>query len=157
MSAARRAYPVDTARSPGPVPPVGRDAGRISLLLAVSLAGVLTIIGLAFDGAGQLRALQRADNLAAEAARTGGQAIDLGQAIAGQAKVLDEPAARAAVRDYLATVDEATLRQVTFAPDGRELTVVVDVRYDRIFLDLLGFADTTVVRGTATARLLTDP
>ena len=51
-----------------------RDAGRVSLFLAVSMLGILAIIGMSFDGAGQLRALQRADNLAAEAARAGGQA-----------------------------------------------------------------------------------
>lgn len=44
------------------------DAGRVSIFLAVALIGVLAIIGMAFDGAGQLRTLQRAENLAAEAA-----------------------------------------------------------------------------------------
>ena len=139
--------------------PTGTDpeAGRISLFLAVAMIGVLTVIGLAFDGAGQLRSMQRADNLAAEAARTGGQAIDLAKAINGEPKVLDRDAASAAVTNYLSTVDNVTLRQVTFSPDNREITVVVDVRYDTLFLDLLGFPDRTVVRGRATARLLTGP
>ena len=40
------------------------DHGRVSIFLAVTMIGVLAIIGLSFDGAGQLRTLQRADNLA---------------------------------------------------------------------------------------------
>lgn len=139
--------------APSPDP----ESGRVSLFLAVALLGVLAAIGLAFDGAGQLRSMQRADNLAAEAARTGGQAIDLGRAIAGESKVLDEAEARAAIQAYISSVSYATLREVTFAPGGQELTVVVEVRYDTIFLNLLGFPNQTVVSGKATARLLTDP
>jgi hypothetical protein len=133
------------------------EAGRVSLFLAVAMIGVLTVIGLAFDGAGQLRSMHRADNLAAEAARTGGQAIDLRKAINGEPKVLDRNAARAAVQSYLNTISNVTLRQITFSPDNREITVVVDVRYDTLFLDLLGFPDETMLRGQATARLLTGP
>ena len=134
-----------------------RDAGRVSLFLAVALVGVLTIIGLAYDGAGQLRTMQRADNLAAEAARAGGQAIDLGQLLDDGTTVLDRVAAENAVRGYLAGVDGVTFRDIQFdsTGDNSTLTVNIDLDYDRVFLDLFGYADTIDVPGTATATLLT--
>ncbi|MFC3503708.1 pilus assembly protein TadG-related protein [Micromonospora krabiensis] len=132
------------------------DAGRVSIFLAVAMVGVLALIGLSFDGAGQLRTLQRADNLAAEAARAGGQAIDRATAIAGGPKRIDQPQARAAVADYLATVDTAG-HSVSFpVVDGETLVSVrVEVTYHRSMLGLFGFPDTVTVTGEATARALT--
>ncbi|WBB71011.1 hypothetical protein [Micromonospora sp. WMMD812] len=120
------------------------------------MVGVLAIIGLSFDGAGQLRTLQRADNLAAEAARSGGQAIDRATAIAGGPKRIDEPQARAAVADYLAAADTAG-HTVTFpVVDGETLIRVrVTITYRRSMLGLFGFDDTVTVSGEATARALT--
>lgn len=133
-----------------------RDAGRVSIFLAVALTGILAIIGLTFDGAGRLQSLQRANNIAAEAARAGGQAIDLGQAIGGGAKVLDEPAAVQAVENYLSSFPEVELESVTFdEPGEQDITVTVSFHYDTVFLDLFGFADTFEVTGVATARLHT--
>lgn len=134
-----------------------RDAGRVSLFLAVALVGVLAVIGLAYDGAGRLRTMQRADNLAAEAARAGGQAIDLGELLAGGTTVLNEDTAEVAIREYLAGVDGATFQDVRFdlADDNSTLTVNIELNYDTVFLDLFGFADTIEVPGTATATLLT--
>ncbi|MFI7604656.1 pilus assembly protein TadG-related protein [Micromonospora sp. NPDC049366] len=132
------------------------DAGRVSIFLAVAMVGVLALIGLSFDGAGQLRTLQRADNLAAEAARAGGQAIDRATAIAGGPKRIDQPQARAAVADYLAAVDTAG-HTVSFpVVDGETLVSVrVEVTYHRSMLGLFGFPDTVTVTGEATARALT--
>ncbi|WP_434742417.1 Tad domain-containing protein [Micromonospora sp. SH-82] len=133
------------------------DSGRVSLFLAVALTGVLAIIGLAFDGAGQLRSTQRAQNLAAEAARSGGQSIDRARAIAGGSKEIDEDDARAAVRSYLAAAG-VTSHSVTFpVVDGeKHIRVRVDVGYDRFLLGLFGFGDRVTVSGEATARTLTE-
>ncbi|MEE6258188.1 pilus assembly protein TadG-related protein [Plantactinospora sonchi] len=135
----------------------GRDAGRVSLFLAIALFGVLTLIGLAYDGAGQLRTMQRADNLAAEAARAGGQAVDLGQLLEDGSTVLDQDAARTAIDNYLDGVDGVTLRNVDIqVEDGNpRLTVDLVLTYDRAFLDLFSFDGTVPVPGTATATLLT--
>lgn len=137
--------------------PIGRDSGRVSLFLAVALIGVLAIIGLSYDGAGQLRSMQRADNLAAEAARAGGQAIDLDQLLDDGTTVLDPAAAETAVDNYLASVDGVRLTQVRFDTigDNAALTVSLELDYDTVFLDLFGFADNITVPGTATATLLT--
>ncbi|WP_323373479.1 hypothetical protein [Plantactinospora alkalitolerans] len=137
--------------------PIGRDSGRVSLFLAVALIGVLAIIGLSYDGAGQLRSMQRADNLAAEAARAGGQAIDLDQLLVDGTTVLDPAAAQTAVDNYLASVDGVRLTEVRFEAvgDNAALTVSLELDYDTVFLDLFGFADNITVPGTATATLLT--
>ncbi len=133
------------------------DEGRVSLFLAAAMIGVLAIIGLAFDGAGQLRSRQLADNLAAEAARTGGQSIDRAKAIQGGRKEIDEAAARAAVTSYLAAAG-ATGHSVEFpVVDGEKLIrVQVTVTYDRYLLGFFGFGDAVTVSGEATARALTE-
>ncbi|WP_281292178.1 pilus assembly protein TadG-related protein [Micromonospora olivasterospora] len=133
------------------------DDGRVSLFLAAAMIGVLAIIGLAFDGAGQLRSAQRADNLAAEAARTGGQSIDRARAIEGGPKEIDEAAARATVGSYLAAAG-VTNHSVEFpVVDGeKHIRVHVTVTYDRYMLGLFGFGNTVTVSGEATARALTE-
>ncbi|TDC43453.1 hypothetical protein E1258_32210 [Micromonospora sp. KC207] len=133
------------------------DEGRVSLFLAAAMIGVLAIIGLAFDGAGQLRSRQLAENLAAEAARTGGQSIDRAKAIEGGSKEIDEAAARTAVTSYLAAAG-ATDHDVEFPVVGGEklIRVRVTVTYDRYLLGFFGFGDAVTVSGEATARALTE-
>ncbi|MEV1142909.1 pilus assembly protein TadG-related protein [Micromonospora sp. NPDC049799] len=133
-----------------------RDDGRVSVFLAVAAVGVLTVIALAFDGAGQLRTLQRAENLAAEAARAGGQSIDRATAIEGGPKQINQPQARQAVAEYL-TAAGSTGHTVTFpVVDGETLVQVdVTVTYQRSLLGLVGFDKTVTVSGRATARALT--
>ncbi|BCJ59204.1 hypothetical protein [Micromonospora endophytica] len=132
------------------------DAGRVSVFLAVALFGVLAIIGMAFDGAGQLRSLQRAENLAAEAARTGGQAIDLTTAIEGGPKRINKPQARQAVARYLSAAGASGHRVSFPVVDGETLIRVrVTITYRRAVLGLFGFSNTVTVSGEATARALT--
>jgi hypothetical protein len=140
-----------TARCPHP-----GEHGRVSIFLAVAMTGVLAIVGLSFDGAGQLRTLQRADNLAAEAARAGGQAIDRATAIEGGPKRIDQPQARAAVNNYLAAAGTSG-HSVSFPQVAGEtlVQVRVEITYRRSMLGLFGFADTVTVTGEATARAIT--
>jgi len=133
------------------------ERGRVSLFLAVAMTGVLVIIGLAYDGAGQLRSLQRADNLAAEAARSGGQMIDRARAIEGGPKQIDEAAARAAVADYLSAAGGVRGHEVSFpVVDGeKQIHVRVRITYRRDLLGLFGLGGPVTVTGEATARALT--
>ncbi|MEU8069177.1 MULTISPECIES: hypothetical protein [unclassified Micromonospora] len=137
----------------------GAESGRVSLFLAVAMTGVLAVISLAYDGAGQLRALQRADNLAAEAARSGGQMIDRARAIEGGPKRIDQVAARAAVADYLDAAGGVHDHEVDFPVVGAETQIQVHVRivYRRDLLGLFGASKTATVTGEATARALTGP
>ncbi|WCN81737.1 pilus assembly protein TadG-related protein [Micromonospora sp. LH3U1] len=132
------------------------EHGRVSIFLAVTMVGVLAIVGLSFDGAGQLRSLQRAENLAAEAARAGGQAIDRATAIEGGPKRIDQPEAIVAVANYLTAAGTAG-HTVSFPQVGGEalIRVTVTITYRRSMLGLFGFKDTVTVTGEATARAIT--
>ncbi|MDG4807147.1 pilus assembly protein TadG-related protein [Micromonospora sp. WMMD1120] len=143
------------AGPPAGQPPAG-EHGRVSIFLAVTMIGVLAIVGLSFDGAGQLRTLQRADNLAAEAARAGGQAIDRATAIEGGAKRIHQPSAVVAVNTYLATAGTSG-HTVSFPViDGETLIRVrVTITYQRTMLGLFVQEKTVTVTGEATARAIT--
>lgn len=45
------------------------EAGSVTVFVAISVLGLLLLIGLVADGGAKLRATQRADSVAAEAAR----------------------------------------------------------------------------------------
>ncbi|MEU1591026.1 pilus assembly protein TadG-related protein [Micromonospora sp. NPDC005710] len=132
------------------------EHGRVSIFLAVTMVGVLAIIGLSFDGAGQLRTLQRAQNLAAEAARAGGQAIDRATAIEGGPKRIDEPEARKAVAHYLAAV-KTSGHTVDFPEVDGELLirVTVSITYQRSMIGPFVQDKAVTVTGEATARAIT--
>lgn len=136
------------------------DSGRVSVFVAIALAAVLLIAGLVVDGVGRLRTQQLADNMAAEAARTGGQSIDRAAAVGGGAKVVDIDDAIAAAQAYVdgfALPDNVTAtRTVEPVPgDGTRLRVVVTLNYEPVMLTFLG-ADAGTVTGEATAVLLTE-
>ena len=145
-----------TAATSAARPSGAGEHGRVSIFLAVTMVGVLAIIGLSFDAAGQLRTLQRAQNLAAEAARAGGQAIDRATAIEGGPTRINRPQARRAVADYLAAAGAAG-HTVSFPVVNGEtrIRVRVTVTYRRTMLGLFGFDETVTVSGEATARPLT--
>lgn len=132
---------------------VRRDGGRIGLFYAVVLPGLIGLIGLAGDGAGYVRTSQRAENIAAEAARAGGQAIRLSDAIAGGAKAVDPDAAVAAVRHYLTTAG-VTDWTVDVSGDGQQLTVTVTVEYDPLMVDVLPGTPPLEATAIVTAELL---
>lgn len=142
---------------------VGADHGRVSVFIAVALVGVLIVIGLTFDGIGRIRAYQRAANIAAEAARAGGQAIDIADAIAGAPAAVDPAAATAAARAFIDNLEDPTIVDRTVAvgedDDGNESTqflqVTVTISYDAAMLDFFGFDDTYPVRAEATVELVT--
>jgi Flp pilus assembly protein TadG len=128
-----------------------RDSGRISVLFAIAMIAILIVIGAAVDGGGVTNAQQRADNIAAEAARAGGQAINATQAITGGAKVLDPVAAKAAVKAYL---DAAGVTGTTTIIDSLHLRVTVTLIYESVMLGMVGHGKFRVT-GEATAQLVT--
>jgi hypothetical protein len=138
-------------RSRRPRRHVPHDEGRIALLVAVMAVAVLAMIGLSVDGGGKVRALERADNLASEAARAAGQAILAPQAIAGGEKVVDPTAAIAAAQTYLNAAGVTGV--VTVSPDRKHITVTVTIVYPTVFLGLVGI-DTLTATRQATAVLV---
>ena len=128
-----------------------RDEGRIALLVIVLTVAVLAMIGLSVDGGGKVRALRKADNLAAEAARAAGQAIQGSQAIPGGEKVVDPVPAVQAAQSYLAAAGVSGT--VTVSQDRKQITVTVTIVYDTVFLDLVGLDSLPATR-QATAVLV---
>ena len=130
-----------------------RDEGRIALLVIGLALALLTMIGLSVDGGGKIRALQRADHLAAEAARAAGQAIDAPQAIIGGDKVVDPAAAAAAARSYLAAA--GATGTVSVADDRQHITVTVTIVNRTVFLGLIGVDTLSSTRQASAVLVVT--
>lgn len=127
------------------------DAGSVTMFVVVAVVGLMVLAGLVVDGGAKVRALQRADHLAAEAGRAGGQAIDLPAAISGDTPTLDARAAVQAAQAYLHA--NAVTGQVSVTDAGRSLAVDVTTSVDTVFLGLIGVS-TMTVHGSATVSLV---
>jgi Flp pilus assembly protein TadG len=127
------------------------ERGAIGVFLAVLVPGLLLIIGLAVDGGAKVAATQRANAIADEAARAGGQALDVSAALAGQVRV-DPAAAVAAAQDYL---DRTGVQGTVTVVDADTLQVSTTLSEPTTFLGLIGIS-TLTVDGTGTADLVTD-
>ncbi|MFF8717054.1 pilus assembly protein TadG-related protein [Streptomyces sp. NPDC015184] len=127
------------------------DRGGVTVFVAVCVVALLGIIGVAIDGGGKMRAVERADYLAGEAARAGGQAIDPAQAVTGQAIVADPQAATAAAQAYLQAA--GATGTVSVSGNGKNLTVTVNGSYATRFLSVVGIGSLSVT-GNGTATLL---
>lgn len=128
------------------------ERGSVSVLVAVLVPGLLLIIGLAVDGGAKVQATQRADAIAEEAARAGGQALDRSAALAGQLRV-DVPTAVAAAQDYLR---RNQVEGAVTVVDGETLRVTTTIVQPTTFLGALGIT-TMTVHGSGTAHLVTAP
>ncbi|MGW1395668.1 TadE/TadG family type IV pilus assembly protein [Streptomyces nigra] len=129
----------------------GDDTGGVTVFVAVCVLALIGIIGVAVDGGGKMRATQRADHIAGEAARAGGQAIDPAEAIRGNAIVVDPQDATAAAQAYLRSA--GATGTVSVLGDGTTLSVLVTGSYDTTFLAAVGI-DSLPVTGHGTASLL---
>ncbi|MFF7130505.1 pilus assembly protein TadG-related protein [Streptomyces sp. NPDC008240] len=127
------------------------DRGGVTVFVAVCVIALIGLIGLAVDGGGKMRATERADYIAGEAARAGGQAVDPADAISGQKIVVDPQAAQAAAHAYLRSVGAAGT--VSVSGDGKTLTVTVTGSYDTRFLSVVGIGSFSVT-GHGKATLL---
>ncbi|MET7621935.1 pilus assembly protein TadG-related protein [Streptomyces sp. NPDC005408] len=128
-----------------------RDHGGIAVFTTICTIVLLAIIGLVLDGGGKLRATERADALALEAARAGGQAIDPGAAITGAAIRVDPQAATAAAYAYLNRAGVSG--RVSTSEDSTQVTVTVTETYETKFLPVVGIGSMSVT-GHGTATLL---
>jgi hypothetical protein len=131
-----------------------RERGSVSLFVVIVATGLLLLIGLIVDGGAKVRAIQRADVLAGEAARAGGQAVSVQALLGGQTPTVDPAAARTAALAYLAA--NTTTGTVTVSPDGRQVTVTVTITRPTVLLGLIGIGDLTAT-GSAVARPIRGP
>lgn len=127
------------------------DRGSVTVFFAVAVAGLLVMVGLIVDGGTKITLLQRADDLAAQATRAGGQAVDPTTVLTGQTTTADPARAVHAAQAFLAT-NQAT-GKVVLDPNGRGLTVTVTLATSTVFLGLVG-VDEITASGTSHARLV---
>jgi hypothetical protein len=127
--------------------------------MAVAITGVAMVFGVAVDATGQLRTLMRAENIAAEAARAAGQAIDVNAVAATGEHRVDPDRAVAYASEYLETAGHdipAGDWEVGLSDDGTAVEIIVPLTYHRRILGLFGVPDVTVT-GRSTAVLVTEP
>ncbi|HEY7176328.1 MAG TPA: hypothetical protein VH442_15540 [Micromonosporaceae bacterium] len=129
-----------------------RDDGAYTLFVLVFVFALFLMVGLAVDGGGRLAMQARADDIAAEAARAAGQAIDLPQAISGVADVANQDAAQAAAQTYLRDAGATGTAEVING--GRAVRVTVHLEYRAKILGAFGFGPWPET-GVAIATLLT--
>ncbi|GGP80581.1 hypothetical protein GCM10010278_68850 [Streptomyces melanogenes] len=121
------------------------------MFVAVCVVALIGIIGLAVDGGSKMRATERADYIAGEAARAGGQAIDPTGAINGTAIAVDPQAAAAAAQAYLNSA--GATGTVSVSGNGQTLNVTVTGSYSTKFLPVVGIGSLSVT-GHGKATLL---
>ena len=126
------------------------ERGSITVWLALASFVMIFLVGLAVDLGGQVHAHERAYDVAAQAARAGGEEVEGAAAIQGRQLTIDPAAAHAAAQRYL---DVAGVDGTVSIHNGNTITVTVHDRYDPQFLGLIGI-NRLDVTGTATARLI---
>ncbi len=126
------------------------EGGSISIWMVTASFVMMMLTGLAVDLGGQVHAKQRAHNIAAEAARTGGEQIEAAPAIEGRYVSVDITAARTAAEQYLAAAGVDGTVTVT---GGNTIHVAVTDTYTPTFLSFIGIGDLTVT-SDASARIV---
>ncbi len=126
------------------------ERGSISLWVVTATIVMMTLVGLAVDLGGQVHAQQRAHDVAAQAARAGGQQVEAAPAVEGRYVALDTAAARRAAEQYLAAAGVEGTVTIT---GGTTLVVRVTDIYEPTFLSMVGIGNLTVT-GDASARLI---
>lgn len=126
------------------------ERGSVTIWLALCSFAMLMLVGLAVDLGGQVHAQQRGHDLAAQAARTGGEQLQAAPAIEGQQALVDGTAARTAAQGYL---EAAGVEGTATITGGDTLTVTVHSTYETKFLALIGITHLDVT-STASAHLV---
>ena len=128
--------------------PARRDErGSISIWMLTSVVAFVIIIGIAVDLGGRMYALQRVNDIAAEAARTGSQRVNVSDAMRGHSPNVDPAQAQAAAQSYIAAAGYSGAATVS----GNTLRVTVTGTHTPVFLAAFGSAALT---GEAEARLV---
>jgi Flp pilus assembly protein TadG len=126
------------------------ERGSISIWMVTASFVMMVLVGLAVDLGGQVHAKQRAHNIAAEAARTGGEQVEAAPAIEGRYVNVDTAAARTAAQQYLAAAGVSGAVTVT---GGDTIHVEVTDTYRPKFLGFIGIGNLTVT-SDASARIV---
>jgi uncharacterized membrane protein len=115
------------------------DAGTVSVFVAVVAMALIAVTGLVLDGGRLLAARREAQDIAANAARAGAQALDEHQLRMGH-KVLDTSTSARAVATYLAQTPARGTSRIT----ADTVTVSVRLRVPTLLPALAGVRHQTV-------------
>jgi Flp pilus assembly protein TadG len=124
--------------------------GSVSIWMVTSTFVMMVLVGLAVDLGGQVHTQQRARDIAAQAARVGGQKVQSAPAVQGHYLAVNTSAARVAAQQYLAA---SGIEGTVSVSGGDTITVSVTDSYEPKFLLFLGIQQLDVT-GTASARLI---
>lgn len=130
--------------------PTAGERGSVSLWAVLVAVTLIVMVGMAVDFGGQAVAEQRARAIAGEAARAGGQEVELDAAARGTDVRINADAAAAAARDYL-TANSFSGSATTTGPNSVEVTVTD--RYQTQFLSIIGI-ESLPVTGRASATII---
>ena len=100
------------------------ERGSITVFYLLAAVGMAVIVGLGIDLGGMVYAKQHAYDVAAQAARVGGEAVRTDQVMAGQPMVLDASQGIAAAEAYLAAAG------MTGTASVGATTIEVTTRYE---------------------------
>lgn len=130
--------------------PARSEEGSISIWLATASFVMIVLVGLAVDLGGQVHTQQHARDIAAQAARAGGQQLQAPRAVRGLGAFADTSRAVAAARAYLAASDVAGN---VSTPGGDTVLVTTTATYPTKFLGIIGLNSMTV-SGRAESRII---
>lgn len=126
------------------------ERGSVTLWMVTASFVMMMLVGLAVDLGGQVHAQQRAHDLAAQAARAGGEQVQAAPAVQGRYVAIDTASARKAAERYL---EAAGATGTVSIHGGDTITVTVHDTYHPRFLSLLGLGHLGV-SGAASAHLI---
>ena len=119
-----------------------RERGSVTIWIITSATAMILLVGLAVDVGGQVHAKQRAQDIAVEAARAGGQQLQAPTAVRGRGAVADPGQAISAARNYLAGTSDVT--GTASVSGANTITVNTTSRYETKFLSIIGIGSLTV-------------
>lgn len=128
------------------------ERGSVSVWAVLIVVAFSLIVGISVDLCGQVAAKQRANDIAAQAARIAGQQTDTDSLMAGTRTVrVDPQRARQAALAYIAGA--GMIGTATLTAGGTQLSITTTDSYRPTILSSIGVGPMAVT-GTSTARLV---
>jgi Flp pilus assembly protein TadG len=118
------------------------DRGSVTVWMITTALTLVLLVGLAVDLSGRVYAKQRAQDIAAEAARAGGQQLQGAAAVRGQGAIVDPRPAIAAANTYIASAPGVTGTATVLG--GTRIVTDTTTTYTTKFLGVIGITALTV-------------
>ena len=124
------------------------DAGAVSVFAVIAATILVMFVGVAVDLSGLVHTLERAQDVARQAARAAAEAADAPRAMRGEGPAVDSARAVQAGQLYLSTAGMTGTVQVS----ADTVTVSASASYSPVILGLVGLGPRSL-NGTSTARI----